>query len=84
MAELCDNCEKNEAEFEVRVQRPSDRTDMVCIVFSCAACCDPKTSAQLKEFVPAHPKTPVAATPEAWEEYMDSDEASQAGHLWLT
>ncbi len=84
MSELCDNCETNPAKFEVRVQRPSDPTDMVCIVFSCGTCCDPMTSAQLKEFVPAHPKTPVAATSDAWHEYMNSDEAAQAGHLWLT
>lgn len=84
MSELCDNCEQNEAQFEVRVQRPSDRTDMVCIVFTCSECDQPFTADELKKLVPASPKIPRAATSSAWQEYMESDEAARAGHIWAT
>ena len=84
MSELCDNCEMESAEFEVRVQRPSDPTDMVCIAFTCATCSTPLSADTLKQVIPKSPKVPQAATSEAWQEYMESDEAARAGHIWAT
>lgn len=55
---------------EVRVERPSDHSDMCCIMAGHASCFGGVGS--------------TVKTPEGWTEYIESAEAYNNGHLFLT
>lgn len=77
----CDGCGTTEYSHlnpfvEIRVPRPSDRSDLCCIMAGCSRC-----------FPPHELGTAVAggsATPEQWEDYIESPEAMKAGFMFLT
>jgi hypothetical protein len=67
----CDVCDKDTPPGErhiVRVPRPSDPSDLCGVMWTCPACADS-----------------VGAKSESyWEEYIETEEAIKAGHLFLT
>jgi RNase P subunit RPR2 len=67
----CDVCDGEYAyrdRWEVRIPRPSDPSDMSCILWVCAPC-GPRMGAR---------------TPAQWDEYIESPEALEAGHYFLS
>lgn len=55
---------------EVRVPRPSDRSDLCCIMAGHASCFGGISDS--------------VKTPAGWDEYIESPEAYAAGYLFLT
>lgn len=71
----CDACGATEYTdenpfVEVRTPRPSDPSDMCCILAGCAGCFGGIGG--------------TVKTPEGWTEYIESVEAYRNGHLFLT
>ena len=80
----CDYCEK-EIHWvgdlvEIRVPRPSDPTDVTCVMWSCTECTDPLT---LEELERAHIGY-AAALKTTWDEYVETETARKRGHLFLS
>lgn len=73
----CDACGAEVPEEEmiyVRVQRPSDKYDLCCVIAGCKSC-----------FQPSEKLTgPGSATAAQWEEYFDSGQAINDGYLFMT
>lgn len=71
----CDGCDtttytETNPYVEVRVPRPSDPSDLCCIIAGCSDC-----FGGIGETV---------KTPQGWSEYMESDEAYDKGYMWLS
>ncbi len=67
----CDICKAEyKTRYEVRTPRPSDHTDMCCVMWICEACA--------KDMGPARVKTAAE-----WEEWMDNEGVKQ-GFVWLS
>lgn len=84
MATECDNCGNNEYTddnplVQVRTRRPSDHSDMCCVMAGHAKCFveDPATLPQIGE-------TDGIATPAQWEAWIEKPETAKAGFLFLT
>lgn len=68
----CDTCNtplSREDLVEVRIPRPSDPTDLCCVMAGCVSC---------------FPKGESSRTAAEWNEFIESPEASAKGYLWLT
>lgn len=71
--QMCDTCDKVVPSAElmlVRVPRPSDPSDLCCIMWGCSDC------------FPFSDGT--CMTDDQWEVFMESDKARRAGYLFLT
>lgn len=70
----CDYCDRvlseDEDVMEVRRPRPSDPHDMCCVLSGCKDC------------FPYSKNT--CMTGAQWEQYIESDEAVENGHIWLS
>lgn len=69
----CDICDATYERAErrvVRTARPSDPRDLCGVLWLCPACGDADG--------------PSCKTEANWDRYIESDEAREAGHLWLT
>lgn len=69
----CDGCNKEVPRADlmlVRVPRPSDPSDMCCVMWGCADCFPRSEGSCMKD--------------RDWDSYMETDEARQRGYLFLT
>lgn len=82
MSDLCDMCDVRPGTLEIRLQRPSDSSDLCCVMLVCDTCMKPASLDQLAD--PEGSPSGNAATPEVWERYMESKAAIRNGHYFLT
>ena len=70
LAATCDVCDKpiEGEKFEARTPRPSDPSDMCCVMWACETCA-PQIGAKPASY---------------WDEWIESEEAVKAGFIFLS
>jgi hypothetical protein len=65
---------------ECRIPRPSDKTDMCCVIAGHLNCLSPMPADRLPSIAPFGGGT---ATPEQWEHWIENEGAA-AGYQWIS